>query len=181
MTPIFKKGNRSCPANYRPVSLWHQYAARYANTSSSPRPCATYNIASNVIGWIASFLSNRTQKVVVDGYESSVAPVLQASHKAPSWAPCSSWSSSMTFQPTCHQLPDYSLMTACYTADCVALQADLNKLLTWSHTWGMEFKVAKCNILTLTNKVKHQVKYPYRMEGEVVKSARSTPYLGGNC
>ena len=236
VTPIFKKGNRSCPANYRPASLWHQYAARYANTSSSPRPCATwtltpswktsnmdldagdhvkrsmtilnrksqadvavldfakafdkvphhrlvrilrhYNFDSNVIGWITSFLSNRTQKVVVDGYESSVAPVLQASHKAPSWAPCSFWSSSMTFQPTCHQQPDYSLMTACYTADYDALQADLNKLVTWSHTWGMEFKVAKCNILTLTNQMKHQVKYRYRMEGEVVKSARSTPYLG---
>ena len=32
--------------------------------------------------------------------------------------------------------------------------------------------------LTVTNKVKHQVKYRYRMEGEVVKSASSTPYLG---
>ena len=36
----------------------------------------------------------------------------------------------------------------------------------------------KCNILTVMNKVKHQVKYRYRMEGEMVKSASSTPYLG---
>ena len=64
------------------------------------------------------------------------------------------------------------------TADCDALQEALNKLVTWSHTWGMEFNVAKCNILTVTNKAKHQVKYRYGMEGEVVKSASSTPYLG---
>ena len=42
----------------------------------------------------------------------------------------------------------------------------------------MEFNVVKCNILTVTNKVKHQVKYRYRMEGEVVKSASFMPYLG---
>jgi hypothetical protein len=27
------------------------------------------------------------------------------------------------------------------------LQDDLNKLLTWSYTWGMEFNTSKCKVL----------------------------------
>ena len=35
-----------------------------------------YNLNQQVIGWIKSFLSSRTQRVVVDGYISQEAPVL---------------------------------------------------------------------------------------------------------
>ena len=35
-----------------------------------------YNLNPKVVGWIKSFLSDRTQRVVVDGYTSAEAPVL---------------------------------------------------------------------------------------------------------
>jgi len=35
-----------------------------------------YNLNQEVIGWIKSFLSSRTHRVVVDGYISPEAPVL---------------------------------------------------------------------------------------------------------
>ena len=38
-----------------------------------PNKC---NIHSNTVGWIKSFLSNRTQRVVVDGYSSDESAVL---------------------------------------------------------------------------------------------------------
>jgi len=35
-----------------------------------------YNLDSHVIGWVESFLSSRTERVVVDGFTSQEAPVL---------------------------------------------------------------------------------------------------------
>ena len=35
-----------------------------------------YNLHANVVGWIESFLADRTQRVIVDGHPSAEAPVL---------------------------------------------------------------------------------------------------------
>jgi hypothetical protein len=121
---------------------------------------------------------------VVDGYESSSAPVLSGVPQGTVLGPllflifindisADISSSIRLFADDCLLYREIRS-----SSDCDALQADLDKLVTWSHTWGMEFNVAKCNILTVTNKVKHSVKYRYKMEGEVVRSTSSTPYLG---
>ena len=245
LTPIFKKGNRSCPANYRPVSLTsicckicehiivsqtmrhldahsnlvdQQHGFRHRRScetqliitthdlaellnqktqadmavldfwhSASPqhfRKLRHYDIDSNVIGWIASFLSNKTQKVVVDGYESSGAPVLSGVPQGTLLGPLLFLifinDISANLSSTIRLFTDDCLVyrEIKSTTDCDALQEDLNKLVVWSHTWGMEFNVAKCNILTVTNKVKHQVKYRYRMEGEAVKLVSFMPCPG---
>ena len=64
------------------------------------------------------------------------------------------------------------------TQDADLLQEDLDKVVNWSKTWGMQFNVRKCNILTVTRATKNKVKYSYKMDGQTLETTDSTPYLG---
>ena len=62
--------------------------------------------------------------------------------------------------------------------DQVALQADLNTLVEWAHTWGMAFNIKKCNMLTVTNRKKKNLTFTYKMDGKKVLGIRDSKYLG---
>ena len=47
---------------------------------------SSYGVMGNIFGWIGSFLSGRSQKVVLEGKSSSSVPVLSAFRKAQFWA-----------------------------------------------------------------------------------------------
>ena len=64
--------------------------------------------------------------------------------------------------------------------DCSALQSDLDNLVQWSKTWGMEFNISKCKILSVTNVIKTKIKHQYTMDGQAPKIQDSTEYLGAN-
>ncbi len=57
-------------------------------------------------------------------------------------------------------------------------QQDLNTLVQWSHTWGMEFNVKKCNVLSITWKTKGKRCFTYKMGGTKIDGIRDTKYLG---
>ena len=59
-----------------------------------------------------------------------------------------------------------------------ALQDVPNKLFLWASTWGMEFNIKKCTVLTITHKEKHKLSFSYKMNNQVVEGIRSTKYLG---
>ena len=61
---------------------------------------------------------------------------------------------------------------------CHMLQQDLDKLTQWSKTWGMQFNVKKCNIISITNATKHKISHQYLMDGEIVSPTDTTDYLG---
>ena len=58
------------------------------------------------------------------------------------------------------------------------LQNDLDKLTEWSKTWGMEFNVKKCNVLSVTLKTKKKLRFRYKMNGQVIQGIQDTKYLG---
>ena len=62
--------------------------------------------------------------------------------------------------------------------DQVALQADLNTLVEWAHTWGMAFNIKKCNMLTVTNRKKKKLTFTYKMDGQKILGIRDSKYLG---
>ena len=47
---------------------------------------SSYGVKGNTLGWIGSFLSGRSQKVVLEGKSSSSVPVLSGVPQAQFWA-----------------------------------------------------------------------------------------------
>ena len=143
-----------------------------------------YNLHEDTVGWITSFLSDRMQRVVIDGYSSAESPVL-------SGVPQGSVLGPALFLIFINDIADsLSSIVRLFADDCLvyreiksradqfALQQDLDKLVEWAQTWGMEFNVQKCNILTITWKKSNRLAFTYKMKGQIVEGVRSTKYLG---
>ena len=248
VTPIYKKGNRAMPENYRPVSLTsicckiaehvivsnvmkhldktnflsdQQHGFRRKRSCESQLIITTNelaeilnrkgqvdmaildfakafdkvphnrllkklghcNINKNVIGWIQSFLQNRTQRVAVDGCLSKEAPVLSGVPQGTVLGPAlflifindiglGVTSKLRLFADDCLIFREIRSL-----ADTVKLQEDLNRLVNWSKRWGMSFNVKKCNVMTITNK-KKKILSSYGMEGSNLERVSEAAYLG---
>ena len=115
-------------------------------------------INSGVITWIQSFLSNRSQSVVLDGEHSDSCPVLSGVPQGSVLGPC-------LFVMYINDMPDsiksnirlFADDTIMYLAisthdDCHALQSDLTKLEAWEKEWFMAFNLHKCEVIRITKK-----------------------------
>ena len=117
----------------------------------------SYGIRNKLLCWIHSFLTNRTQHVVVNNQSSSEQKVV-------SGVPQGSVLGPLLFVLYINDLPDKlensSLMFADDTKifkainsenDIQALQRDLIKLEEWSSIWLLKFHPDKCKVLTIGN------------------------------
>ena len=145
-----------------------------------------YNLDKKVVGWIQSFLSKRTQSVVVDGHTSTSAPVLSGVPQGTVLGPLlfllfindianNVTSSIRLFADDCLVYRETRKKE-----ECELLQKDLDELVSWSKTWGMAFNVKKCNIVSITNAKKNRQRHSYHMDDQPIKSIDNTPYLGVN-
>ena len=125
-----------------------------------------YGVGEKTLNWIASFLQNRTQTVLVNGKTSTETPVLSGVPQGTVLGP-------LLFLAYINDMPDCvtsqiklfaddSLLYARISGeeDAVRLQEDLNRLTEWEETWMMHFHPAKCETLRITNKVK-PINYDY--------------------
>ena len=111
-----------------------------------------YGITGNIIGWIKSFLSERTQRVIIKSAESNPAPVT-------SGIPQGSVLGPILFVLYINDMPEvidkdsFLYLFADDTKvfrqiqseeDIVQLQADVNSLVNWSKTWLLRFHPDKC-------------------------------------
>ena len=115
-----------------------------------------YGIRGSTHQWIASWLSERFQKVVLDGQASDPVPVLsgvpQGSVLGPvlflifiNDLPNNIRSSVRLFADDCVLYGNIKTLT-----DCQILQDDLNSLGQWETDWQMKFNVAKCHSMRVT-------------------------------
>jgi len=120
-----------------------------------------YGIRDATLEWIKNFLMNRTQKVVVNGYNSSDI-----------WGPTRN---SLRFLCYINNLPKHVKSSVNLYADYVILyrvidsvsdheilQQDLVALSEWANIWQMTFNLAKCELLCISFKAglsytKHQL------------------------
>jgi len=248
VVPIYKKGAKQDPANYRPISLTciackimeHIIASnimRHGNQHNilydlqhgfrEKRSCETqliefsadlfnnmqdgkqtdvlildfskafdkvghkrliqklehYGISGKTNRWIESFLSSRTQTVVLDGARSYEGEVASGVPQGSVLGPC-------LFLYYINDLPDGLTSTARLFADdtiiyitissaidTAILQADLDRLGAWEVKWMMEFHPAKCQVLPVTRK-RNPIKHRYTLHGTPLEHVTSAKYLG---
>ena len=127
----------------------------------------SYGITGNTKQWIHSFLSGRTQTVMVNNNESSPAPVT-------SGIPQGSVLGPLLFVIYINDLPDTvsshiylfaddtKLMRRILSEnDAKALQNDLTLLEAWSRKWLLQFNPDKCHVLTIGRfeNIRHTERY----------------------
>ena len=127
----------------------------------------SYGISGNVQKWILSFLSGRTQTVVVNHNDSTPAHVI-------SGIPQGSVLGPLLFVIYINDLPDEITSHIYLFADDTKLsrrvqskndakdlQKDLNLLEAWSKKWLLQFNPDKCHVLTIGNfeNIRHTERY----------------------
>jgi hypothetical protein len=142
-----------------------------------------YGIRGNTLEWIRSFLSNRTQKVVLEGEHSEEVPVSSGVPQGTVMGP-------ILFLIFINDLPEGLTSTVRLFADdcviyrqikssddCKQLQRDLDHLFLWETTWQMKFHANKCHRLSIHHKSKPW-STEYTLGGSVLSEVKQHPYLG---
>ena len=142
-----------------------------------------YGIQDKTLDWIESFLSDRSQRVVVEGEQSDPAPVT-------SGVPQGSVLGPILFLVFINDLPKcvgsscrlFADDTIVYKdisspADSAALQQDLEALQRWEERWGMSFNPSKCNTINITRK-DDPIVTVYTLKNEPLENVKVASYLG---
>jgi hypothetical protein len=249
VAPVFKKGEKSKPANYRPISLTcicsklmehvitsaimthasdnnilyeHQHGFR------SKRSCETqlleftsevintmqeglqtdvlimdfskafdkvghehllaklhhYGITGKTNNWIRSFLTGRTQTVVLEDEKSYIGNVISGVPQGSVLGPC-------LFLMYINDMPNnisstvrlFADDTIAYLAlktpeDASKLQEDLDRLADWEVKWQMEFHPEKCQVLHITRNRTRRINSSYTLHGHTLEVVDAAKYLG---
>ena len=137
-----------------------------------------------LIGFKIFFLTNKTQKVVVDGSSSESARVRSGVPQVTVLGP-------LLFLTYINDLPStVSSQVRLFADDCLLyrpikcradqeqLQRDLSALQDWADRWGMCFNPSKCSVLRVCRSKSKNREFEYTLKGETLMNVSSTPYLG---
>ena len=144
-----------------------------------------YGIRGSTHKWIDSWLSERSQKVVLDGRASDPVPVL-------SGVPQGSVLGPVLFLIFINDLPDNIRSSVRLFADdcvlyrnvkspldCQILQDDLNSLAKWEMDWQMKFNVSKCHSMRVTRlHPSRHIDFNYTLHQQTLEQVQSAKYLG---
>ena len=131
--------------------------------------------------WVNSFLSERTQEVVVDGHHSTHCHVTSGVPQGSVVGPC-------LFLIYINDLPQsvksevrlFADDTVIYTTADKRdqLQADLRALQDWEALWDMEFNPSKCEHITFTRKKSKRSNNSYSLHNTSIPKVQEIKYLG---
>ena len=250
IVPLFKKGDKSLPENYRPISLtslsckllehvvhsnimthfdnfnvldnaqhgfrkFRSCVTQLINTLNDFANCLKAHqqidavlldfskafdkvdheglllklehlgIRGPLLNWTRSFLIDRTQRVVVDGKESTPSNVQSGVPQGTVLGPLfflvyiNDISKGLSKGTKLNLFADDSLLYRIIRSaeDILILQKDLNTLQLWEKKWKMEFHPGKCQLLRITNKKKPLIA-TYTIHNTPISETDSAKYLG---
>ena len=144
---------------------------------------SSYGFTSNTHNWITSFLSNRKQRVSVNGALSDITDVTsgvpQGSVLGPILFLLYINDINENIQSSIRLFADDSIIYRKINSniDHQILQTDLIQLEKWSDKWQMQFNISKCVHLPITNKTKPSSPQ-YSLFGQPLSKVTSHAYLG---
>ena len=140
-------------------AIYKDYSSAFASVSHRlllHKLRCSFNISGSAFGWSESYLSQRFQRDIIDGKHSDWTPVL-------SGVPEGSILGPLLFTCYVANLPDHIKTSClpyaddvkifhriCSPEDACLLQADLDRLSSWSKTWCLRLNPAKCGSITFT-------------------------------
>ena len=142
-----------------------------------------YGVRGNTLGWVTDWLTDRTQRVVIDGECSEDAPVLSGVPQGTVLGPLMFilYINDISAGTNCsiHLFADDCLLYRVVdsTRDAALLQWDLKVMCRWADAWEMDFNPSKCYKLSITKR-KCPLSFPYSINGVVLEHVSSNPYLG---
>ena len=144
-----------------------------------------YGIRGSIHHWIQSFLSNRTQRVIIDGILSSPVSVTSGVPQGTVLGP-------LLFLVYINDLPDYISHSTIrlFADDCILhrpiqnehdsllLQEDIDSLYAWTIAWQMELNIAKCCSMHITLSQQHKISHTYHIHNTQLSVVNQCKYLG---
>ena len=258
ITPIYKKGATTDPANYRPISLTSvcckllehiidsqlmkhlekydiltnaQHAFRKARSTETQLILTIHDLAKNLDNhiitdlaildfskafdvvpherlltkldhygirgktkhWIRSFLTQRHQRVTINGTSSSWEKVLSGVPQGTVLGP-------HLFLLFINDLSEVTNSTIrLFADDCLVyrgikgpedetlLQQDLDNLIKWTEKWGMRFNTKKCNTIRISNSkskdahiIQNNLKWSLQSQHAAAKASRTLGFIQRN-
>ena len=143
-----------------------------------------YGVDPITLSWIANFLKDRTQAVVLDGESSTPVPVTSGVPQGTVLGPilflvyindlpeCITYSKVRLFADDCILYRQIDSQ-----ADCVKLQTDLDALQRWEDMWLMSFNASKCNTMRVTSSPE-PICFNYSIHNTTLENVPHTKYLG---
>ena len=143
----------------------------------------SFNVTGPALSWIQSYLTDRRQRVVLDGCCSDWIPVRSGVPEGSVCGPllfiCFTADLPSVIQTNCIMYADdiklYHRITS--HSDTEALQSDLNRLATWSATWHLKLNPAKCHTITFSLR-KLPIPATYTLDGTALQRRTETRDLG---
>ena len=144
---------------YQTDVIYTDYSAAFQSVNHSlliHKLKHSYHLKDFALNWFVSYLSDRRQRVIVNGKASDWKPVTSGVPEGSLLAP-------LLFSMFINDLPD-QVNSGCLLyaddvnifrkisspADGLSLQRDLNQLSAWSVRWGLTLNPAKCKSFTMT-------------------------------
>ena len=140
-------------------------------------------IRGNILNWVKAFLTNRQQRVCLDGSHSDWAQVSSGVPQGSILGPLlfiiyvndistNLDSETKLFADDCTLYRTISCMK-----DCISLQNDLSKIYRWSQTWQLSLNITKCKVLCISNK-RSPPTYNYVINNTSLELVNKIKYLG---
>ena len=142
-----------------------------------------YGVRNKVLKWISMFLTQRQQRVIINGETSKWHPVISGVPQGTVLGPLLFliYINDIVEELQCsiRLFADDCILytTVSSIHDCNKLQKDLDTVCQWASKWQMTFNPSKCNFMSVGLK-RSKLLHKYTMLGETLAQVHEHTYLG---